>query len=474
MIWTQDKKSYTLLLHIMTKETNSLAQKKLIIKDRAALPISALAIPMIFEMFFRILVSSVDTIMLSSYSQQAVAGVGLVGQYIFLIQILFNVVGIGTSIVIAQYLGGNRTDESRQVAQASAVMVLIIAMTVTLFILFGSRVLLGFYSIEEEVRHYANTYLLIFGGGGALFMAFSMLQSTILRAYGYTKEAMYIAMIANLINIVGNAISLYAPFGIPVFGVAGVAVSSVVSQIVACILLASQIAKKPDVQFPLRGWKKVPANIYKKVLSIGIPTAGENLAYNISQIVIMAMITTMGTWAMSAHVYTQTIIRFVFVASMSIGSAVQIKTGYYVGAKKPEEAYHRVFKYQIVGTLISLSMIIIINLLKVPIISLFTHNKEIAALTYQVLLVCIYVEVGRSLNLITIPALKGAGDVRFPVLMGIISMWGISVPLSWFLGLKMGLGLFGVWFAIGTDETLRGIVMLFRWKSKRWQTKAIS
>lgn len=434
----------------------------------------ALTAPIIAETFFRILVSSVDTIMLSGYDQQAVAAVGLVGQYIFFIQILFNVICIGTSIVLAQYLGANRTDDARSVAQASAIMILGTAVVLFFGVLFGARALLSLYPIEEGVRGYAYQYFAIFGGFGALFTSFNMLQSTILRSYGYTKDAMYVTLIANLLNVIGNAIALYAPFGLPVFGVVGVAVSSVFSQVVACAVLAWRIKSKPDVHFPLAGWKKVPKSIYRTILSIGIPSAGENLAYNTAQITIMAMVTTFGTFAMSAQVYTITLSRFVFVFAMSIGAATQIKTGWFVGAKRSMEAYRRVYKYQAVGTALSVVFILVINLFKHPLIALFTQEPEIATLTATLLLYSIYIEFGRSLNLITISALKGAGDVKFPVFYGILSMWGIMVLGSWVLGIKMGLGLVGIWIAVGTDETTRGIMMLLRWRSKRWLTKAIA
>lgn len=442
--------------------------------DRASLPITRLAIPIILESIFRILVSSIDTIMLSSYSQESVAGVGLVSQYIFFIQILFNVICIGTSIVLSQYLGGRRHEESKQVAQASAVMVSLIGFALTLAVVFGTKPLLANYAIADNVRNFAGQYLVIYGGCGAFFMAFNMLQGAILRSYGYTRDAMFISIAANLVNVLGNSLALYGWFGLPVTGVVGVAVSSAFSQVAACLLLAARMRAHKDVLFSLRGLKAVPRAIYRKILSIGVPTAGENLSYNVAQIVIMAMVSTLGTWAMSAQVYTQTIVRFVFVIAMSIGSAVQIKTGYYVGSGNPEAAYRRQYRYQAVGTLISVALVIILNLVKGPVIGLFTDVKEIADITYAILLVSIYVETGRSLNLITIPALKGAGDVKFPVIVGIISMWGLGVAGSWFFGIALGLGMTGIWAAIGTDEMVRGIIMLFRWKSKRWQTKAIS
>lgn len=451
----------------MTTETNKAT-------NRAALPLATLAIPLFFESLFRMLVASVDTVMLSSYAQEAVAGVGLVSQYIFFIQLLFNVICVGTSIVLAQYLGAKRMDESARVTQASAFMVTVVGIVLTLAVTLGARPLLSLYDIEESVRGYAAQYLFIYGGIGAVFMGYNTLQGAILRSWGYTRDAMYITFAANLVNVLGNALSLYGWFGLPVTGVAGVAASSAFSQLVSCFLFAWRIRARKDVRFSPRDFRSVPSSIYRKILSIGIPTAGENISYTVAQIAIMSMVSTLGTWAMSAQVYTQTIIRFVFVASMAIGSATQIKIGYLVGNGTGTEAYRKVFRYQILGTAISVVSVILLNIIKRPVIGLFTHNEEIAAITYAILFVSIYVETGRSINLITIPALKGAGDVRFPVFVGIASMWGIGVFGAWLLAIKLGLGMVGIWIAIGSDESIRGIVMLLRWRSKRWLTKAIT
>lgn len=434
----------------------------------------AITMPILIETFFRMLVSSIDTLMLSGYAQQAVAGVGLVAQYIFFVHVLFNVICTGTSIVLAQYLGAKRDSESVQVTQASILMITIIALSLSLLVTTCAGPLLSLYQVEDEVRSFATQYLVIFGGFGAFFIAFNMLQATVLRAYGYTKDAMYITMIANCINVLGNAISLYGPFGLPVLGVPGVAASSVISQLAACLLLASRIKTKPEVRFPFTGFKNIPKAIYRTILKIGIPTAGENLSYNVAQIIIMAMVSTLGTWAMSSMIYAQTIARFVFIIPMSIGAAVQLKTGYLVGAKQSETAYRNVYRYQFIGTAFSMGLMILINIGKGPLIGLFTQIPEIAKLSYTLLLYSFYIEFGRSLNLITIPALKGAGDVRFPVFYGIFSMWCIMVLGSYLLGIHLGLGLIGIWISIGSDETFRGIVMLMRWRTKRWMTKAIA
>ena len=450
--------------------SNSLLQKR----SRGALPMHKLALPLIGEQFFRILVSSVDTFMLSSYSEPAVAGVGMMGQYVFFLQILFNVICIGSTIILAQYLGAQKSeDELNHVAKGGFAMTIISAFVLMLIVLIGTKPLLSCYTLEEEVRKSAYQYFIIFGGIGAPFTAFNMFQTGLLRTYGYTKETFIVTIVSNLVNVVGNAVAIYGFAGIPATGTAGVAAASVLSMIAGNILMTIFIRRKSDIQFRIFKSPKVPVTVNKKILSIGVPTAGESLSYNVAQIVIMAMISSLGTFAMNAQVYTNTIVRFVFSIAVAMGSAVQIKVGYYVGEGKKDTAYKNVFKYSLVATLSSVILILIVNLIKAPIIGIFTSQAEIAELTSKLLIFSIYIEFGRSLNLIYVGALKGAGDVKFPVFYGIFSMWGIMVLLSWFLGIQLHWGIIGCWLGIGTDETTRGIVMLFRWKRKRWQTKSI-
>ena len=442
--------------------------------NRGALPMFKLTLPIALEQIFRILVSSVDTMMLSSYNNDAVAAVGLVSQYVFFLTLVFSVIGTGCSIVLAQFLGANKSDkELNHIAQASAVMVFVMSFVLTLLVLLGTSALLSCYELEDAVRNYAWQYFIIYGGIFCFFNAFSLLQGAVLRSYGYTKEAMIVSVVANLTNVIGNALSLYGWFGLPVLGVVGVAGASGLSMVVSCILFTVFIHRRKDVSFNLRGLTKVPRESFRLVLKVGVPTAGEGLSYNVSQIVIMAMISTLGTNSMSAQVYTMTILRFVFAMAMAVGSATQIKAGYYVGAGERETAYKRIFLYQLVATGCSMLMIVVVNIIKNPVVSIFTDIPDVHSLVCTLLVYSAYMEFGRSLNLVYVGALKGSGDVKFPVLYGIFSNWGIMVLGSYILGIKCGMGLVGFWLGIGTDETTRGIVMLLRWKSRRWQKYAL-
>lgn len=443
-------------------------------RRRGELPMVSLTLPLALEQFFRILVSSVDTAMLSTYNNDAVAAVGMVSQYIFFLTLVFSVIGTGCSIVLAQYIGAEKSKtELNHIAQASTVMILIATAVMTFLVIFGTGPLLSCYKLEDSVRAYAHEYFVIFGGICCVFNAVSLLQSAILRTYGYSREVMISSIAANLVNVLGNALALYGWFGLPVFGVKGVAWASGLSLLVSCFLCYWFIKRKEDVYFSLKGIFKIPSKFFKLILSVGVPTAGESLSYNMSQIAIMAMISTLGTNAMSAQVYTQTIVRFVYAFAIAVGSASQIKAGYYVGAQQNNVALKKIILYQVVATSCSMVLMLVLNLFKSPVIRIFTDIPEVTVLVSTLLLYSIYIEFGRSLNLVYVGALKGAGDVRFPVLYGIFSNWCIMVLGSYILGLKFGLGLVGFWLGIGTDETTRGIVMFFRWKSCRWQRHSL-
>lgn len=442
--------------------------------NRGSLSMVKLTLPLAFEQFFRILVSSVDTMMLSSYSNEAVAAVGLVSQYVFFLNLIFSVIGTGTSIVLAQYLGAEKSEKQvSDIIKASYVMMILVCIFITLLVIFGTAPLLSCYTLEESVRTFAWQYFVIYGGLFCIFNGINLLQGAILRCYGYTKESMIVSIVANIVNVIGNALSLYGFFGLPILGVPGVAASSGISMVVSCLMFSYYIRQKKDINFSLKKITKVEKESLKTILKVGVPTAGESLSYNVAQIVIMAMISTLGTYAMSAQVYCQSIVRFVFAIAVSMGHATQIKAGYYVGSKQNDLAYKNIFKYQLVATACSMVAIAVVNVIKSPIVSIFTDIPEIHDLVCDLLLYSILIEFGRTLNLIYVGALKGAGNVKFPVFYGIVSMWIIMVLGSYILGLKMGMGLIGFWLAIGAEETSRGVVMLFRWKSRRWQKYAL-
>ena len=440
--------------------------------DRSQVSLSVLAFPLFFENFFRIALSSVDVFMLASYSDMAVAAVGLIGQFTFLLIILYGVVAGGSGILISQFLGAERSKEANQAALAAYTMGMVFAVVISTGIASSAGTILSFYTLDPQVYSYARQYLTIFAAG-SVFLALNTIQGTILRSFGYAREAMTANILAAIVNVIGNAFSLYGFFGFPVLGVPGVAVSTVLSQAFASAYVGLRMRNHEDIKIPWKELKTLPVDYYKRMLRVGVPSAAEHLSFNLGQIVITGVIALSGTAALTANVYTQTLARFAFIPALSIGYAVQIKTGYLVGAKKFDVARRKVFQYDALGYAITVTIVVVLYIFRGFLTGLFTSNPEIVAITTSLMFVMIFRESGRVSNMIIIPGLRGSGDVIFPVIIGVIVQWIVAVGGSFYIHFGLQAGIVGIWWVLAADEIIRSIMMIFRWKSGAWKTKRL-
>jgi len=433
----------------------------------------ALSWPIMVENLIRISLNSADVFMLSAYSEKAVAAVGLINQFIFFLQLLYLMVASGSGILISQNIGANKEKAAGLVGLSSLQLAFLFAGVLSMFMSLSANAILDLYKLDAEVHHFAWQFLTIYGAT-SVFVALAMVFSTILRTYGYSCQPMIVNIFALVLNVTGNYISIYGPFGLPVTGVVGVAWSTAISQAAACIMMLLMIIRHDDIHIPFRKIFNVSGKVYRQILAIGVPSAGENLSYNIGQIVIMGMISKLGTEAMAATVYSLTLLRYVFITSISIGNGAQIKVGYLVGAGRCDEAHRKVYRYFLAGFLISLSLVIVTKIAQVPLVHLFTDNAHIQGLVDTVLSVAVIYEPGRAFNVIIIPALKGAGDIRFPVCVGVIFMWGIGVLFAYIFGIALQWGLLGIWIALAADEWVRGLLVFFRWHNGGWRNKCLA
>lgn len=110
---------------------------------------------------------------------------------------------------------------------------------------------------------------------------------------------MFINLFAGLLNIIGNYIAIFQPFGLPVYGVQGVAISTVFSQIVSTILLYYTV-KYYHISLPVKEWKIIPKPLYQKIIKIGMMNAGEILSYNMMQLTVIFFVVKMGTASLAA------------------------------------------------------------------------------------------------------------------------------------------------------------------------------
>lgn len=428
--------------------------------------IVALTWPILVEILLRTAIGTSDVFMLSGYSDKAVSAVGVITQLSFFLIIVSTFVSSGTGILIAQYNGAERTQDSIYVGVASIALSVAVGLLLSVIALLGAIYFLPFYGLEQQVELYAKEYLII-SGAMTFNVTIGIVFTTILRSYGYSRSPMVVNLISGVLNVIGNYIALYQPFGLPVYGVQGVAIATVISQIIGTVILGL-ILRHSSISLPMKSLKQIPRVVYSRILRIGGMNAGESLSYNMAQIAIVYFVVQMGTSSLAAFTYAQNIARFSFAFALAIGQATQIQVGYYIGKGWIESIRKRVQIYFLVSFAVSILAASTVYLFRDSILPLFTQQPDILYLTGLLVMGSIILEAGRVFNLVFISGLKGAGDVRFPVQIGILCMWGIGVLFAYLFGIHWGYGVLGAWMAIALDEWVRGIIMLSRWRSSVW------
>ncbi|MFI8686638.1 MATE family efflux transporter [Rossellomorea sp. NPDC077527] len=436
-------------------------------KNQKNMTLFALTWPIFIEIFLHMLMGNADTLMLSQYSDDSVAAVGVSNQILSLIIVMFGFVATGTAILVAQHLGADENRSAGEVSIVSIAVNVVFGLALSIALVFFSKPILLSMDLPVALMNEASSYLKIVGGF-AFIQALIMTAGAIMRSYGYTKDAMYITIGMNIINVIGNYLFIFGPFGVPVLGVEGVAISTITSRLIGFVVSIIVIRRRIPNALPFRSLFNIPVSHVKNLLRIGIPSAGEHLSYNGSQMVITYFIASLGTNALTTKVYAQNLMMFIFLFSVAISQGTQIIIGHMIGAREFDNAYERCLKSLKIAIVISLIMAGIFSFAAEPLLRIFTSNEDIISLGKVLIYLTIILEPGRSFNLVVINALRATGDVRFPVYMGVLSMWGVSVTLSYILGIWFGLGLIGIWISFIADEWLRGIIMLKRWRSKVW------
>ncbi|MBM7571864.1 MATE family efflux transporter [Aquibacillus albus] len=432
----------------------------------------AITWPIFIEVSLQMLMRFSDVFMLSFVSDDAVAAIGVVNQIMGFTFVLFNFTAMGSGVVVSQYVGAKKPKEISDTVIHAIVINLLFGIFISSLIIMFRYQFLDLFNLSSSLVAFADIYMIVVGG--TLFtQAMVLTINSILQAKGFTQTVMYVAIGMNLLNILGNYLFIFGVFGVPQLGVTGVAISTAVCRAAAMVVLFMLLYRSLDVKIKWQDMFRLNTYFTKKIMKIGVPAAGEHLSYNTSQIIITVFITMLGATALATRVYTQNLILLITVFSMSISKGTQIYIGQLVGAGKIEEAYHQLFRSLKFALSLAIVTACLFALLGKPLFNLFTTDTDIIYIGSILLLIGIILEPGRTFNHITMSGLRASGDATFPMMMGIVSMWGISVPLSYLFGITLGYGLIGMWFAFVIDEWVRGIVMLFRWKSRKWEGMAV-
>lgn len=428
--------------------------------------------PIFIEVFLQMLVGNVDQFMISQYSQPSVAAVGNGNQIMNIIIILLTVMSTATTILIAQYLGAKNQEKISEVCTVSLLFNGLFGLVSSVLLITFHRQLFVWLQVPAEIMDETSTFFSIIASGIVVQgLYFSFVAS--FRGYSWMKTTMVVSSIMNVLNIFGNWLLIYGFWNIPAMGVAGVAISTTISKVIGLVIIYYIFRKHLGIKISLKYLKPFPWESLKRILYIGIPSGGETLSYQLSQTTIMKMVNAFGLIVINTKVYVAIAAMFAYIYALAISAAMQIVVGYLIGSNKFDEVGKKVWYTMRISLLACTGLTVLLYLSSDYVLGIFTTDPEVLKLGKTIFFIEIFLEMGRAINIVMVRALQAAGDIKTPVTVGIVCMWSIAVGLSYILGVVMEMGLVGIWIGMATDECVRAIIFMFRWRSGAWKKRKL-
>ena len=427
-----------------------------------------LIIPLIVDQFLQVAVGLSDSIMVARVGEAAVSGVSLVDTVMLLIINIFTALATGGAVIAGQYLG--RKDPKTGCEATAQLFNFTFLFSIFIMILgyLGQNVILYhvFGKIEPEVMKDSRTYLLIVLSSIPMIAMYNA-GAAIFRAMGNSNVAMKTSLLMNSINVFGNALLIFGFHR----GVEGVAIPTVVSRGVACVVILILLNNQEHELHILHPYPfKIKWNVLKKILYIGIPNGLENSMFQLGKIAVLSLVSGLGTASLAANAVGNNIANFAILPGMSFGFALLTVCAQCVGAGDFEQVKYYTKHMMRVEYLCLIASNLIVILALPFILSVYNLSDEAARYANDIILyhaACVVTIWPLSFTLPN--TLRAAADVKITMVLSIISMWVFRFGFSYLLTMVFHMGIFGVWVAMTIDWLVRGIFFVCRYRSGRWQ-----
>lgn len=435
--------------------------------------LTKLIIPLILEQMLGSAIGIVDSLMVSSIGESAISGISLVDSINTLLFTLFSALSSGGAIVAAHYLGKKEYDNAKTAASHLIFFSTALAAVLGIIALFGNYWLirLFFGNISYDVMKNARIYFFVSAFSFPMIALYNA-NASIFRIMGNSKISLLASLSSNILHVIGNLVFLYVFH----MGVAGVAISTLLSRIIAALFL-SHLLRKPNqqifVDFKSLLFKRLlrfDSSIMKRILTLGVPSGIESSIFQIGKLIVAGITASLGTSAIAANSVASTITSFSTIPGNAIGIAIITVIGQTYGSNdvKQTKAYAK--------SLIKLTYAIMLGL---NIVLYFTapflaelYQLEEETIKTVILLLKFYsiaCTILWPLAFALPNALRAVSEVKFTMFISIASMWIWRIIFSYVLGIHMGFGILGVWIGMSIDWLCRAICFTTRFFYGKWQ-----
>lgn len=426
-----------------------------------------LLIPVVLEQLLNSIMGTADTMMVSNVGSAAISAVSLVDSINVLVIQAFSALAAGGAIVCAQYIGQRNKEKANESARQVLFIITAISAAVSLICLVFQKPLLRliFGSVEAEVMRASETYFFYTALSFPFIAAYDSAAS-IFRAQDNTKGPMLISMISNVMNIAGNAVMIWGFH----MGVAGAALSTLISRVFCAVVVLIQL-RKDRQEIVVRDYIRIRPNwsMIKRILGIGIPSGVENSMFQLGKLAIQSTVSTLGTAAIAAQAMTNILENLNGIAAIGVGVGLMTIVGQCLGAGRQDEAVYYIKKLCVIAEVIIIISCLGVFALTKPITILGGMEKVSADMCFHMVMwITIVKPIAWTMAFIPGYGLRAAGDVKFSMITSCCTMWACRFCLCVFLIRKLGFGPMGVWIGMFADWTVRSIIFTWRFHSRKW------
>lgn len=431
----------------------------------------SMAWPAIIESFFVSFAGLVDSLMVSSLSQYAVAAVGLTTQPKFTGLALFFATGVSTSAVVARRLGEKRKDNANSTLVTSLIFAIIAAVILSSIFVAGADGIIAFCGSTENTHNDAVAYFKIIMGG-MIFNCIQIVVNSAQRGAGNTKITMITNVTSNTVNVILNYLLIGGKFGFPALGIRGAAIATVLGTVVSCVISIISLFRKNSflsITYIVENKIKPSLQSLKVLCKFGYSIFIEQILLRIGFSATAIMAAKMGDDPMAAHQITMNILSLSFAFGDGLQSAAVALIGRSLGEKDPQKAKDYGAACQLLGTIISIIVAVIFFFGGEWTMSLFFKEyPHIIKIGTNLMRITILIVLFQIKQVVYMGSLRAAGDTLFTAIASTISVTIVRTVVSYICGFVFTMGIVGVWMGILADQLVRFGLSYARFKAGKW------
>ncbi|MTK07828.1 MAG: MATE family efflux transporter [Hungatella sp.] len=434
--------------------------------------LTGLLAPLIVEQILAVLVGMVAVVMVAAVGEAAVSGVSLVDAINILIIQILSALATGGAVISAQYLGKKQSVNACKAAGQLMGVTALFSLLLTFAALAGNRLLLRmiFGNVEPEVMDAAVIYFQITALSYP-FIAIYNSCAALFRSMGNAKISMFVSLVMNVVNIVGNTICVYGLH----MGVEGVAYPTLISRIVAAVMMFYLI-QNPDNVVRIRRLSELKPDfkMIKNILVVGIPNGLENGMFQFGKIALQSLVSSLGTAAIASYAVASNLVTLLYLPGNAIGLGLITIVGQCVGAGEIKQVkyYSRLLVGINYGILLVLCTVMV--LFSDQLVSIYNLSPQAAQISAQMIVVHCFAMIVWPISFTVPYALRASMDAKFTMMVSVFSMWLFRIGTSYLFVQVMKLGVMGIWYGMFIDWFFRAVVFALRFRGIEKRAVSVS